>query len=41
MKVVGSVERRQFRFNDFTDLRTDQAYSYNANVLQLYVTANY
>ncbi len=41
MKVVGSYERRQFRFSDFTDIRTDKAYSYNANVLQLYVTANY
>jgi hypothetical protein len=41
VKLTGSLERKNFRFSDFTDLRTGKAYSYNANVLQMYVTATY
>jgi len=41
VKLSGAYERKQFRFSDFTDLRTDKPYSYDANVLQLFVTANF
>ena len=40
-KLSASYELKQFRFSDFTDLRTGQPYSHNANVLQIYVSANY
>ena len=41
VKLVGAYERKSFRFSDFTDLRTGKAYSYDANVLQLMVLANF
>ncbi len=41
VKVTGAWELKQFKFKDFTDLRTGGLYSHNANVLQLYVSANY
>jgi hypothetical protein len=41
VKLVGAYERKSFRFSDFTDLRTGSAYSYDANVLQLMVLANF
>lgn len=41
VKLLGAYERKRFRFDDFTDLRTGAAYSYDANVLQLMVTANF
>ena len=41
VKLTGAYERKNFRFSDFTDLRTKQPYSYDANVLQLYVSATF
>ncbi|HJV96985.1 MAG TPA: DUF3570 domain-containing protein [Albitalea sp.] len=41
IKANGSYELVQFRFKDFTDIRTGSRFSYNANVLQLYVTATF
>jgi hypothetical protein len=41
VKLTGSYEFKQFRFSDFTDVRTGGAYGYRANVLQLYVSATY
>lgn len=41
MKIVGSIERIRFDYKNFTDIRTGQAYKFNANLLQLYVTATY
>jgi hypothetical protein len=40
-QLTGVLERKQFRFSDFTDLRTGQPYSYNANVVQVYVSATF
>jgi hypothetical protein len=36
-----NFEYVQYRFSDFTDIRTGKPYSYNASVLQLLVTATY
>ena len=41
IKLNGSYEYMRFKFNDFTDIRTGSLYSNNANVLQLYVSANF
>ena len=41
LKLVGAYEFKQFKFKDFTDLRSGQLYSHSASVLQLYLTANY
>jgi len=41
LKVTGVYELKQFRFSDFTDLRNNTPYSYNANVVQLYVSATF
>ena len=41
VKLTGAYELKRFRFNDFTDLRNGQLYSYNANVVQVYVSANF
>lgn len=40
VKANGSYELMQFRFKDFTD-RSGSPYSFNANILQLYVTATF
>ena len=40
-KLSGVLERKQFRFADFTDLRTGGLYSYNANVVQVYVSSTF
>ncbi len=39
--LTASAERMQYRFADFTDLRTGRPYAYDANVLQLYATATF
>lgn len=39
VKFIGAYERKTFKFSDFTDVRTGNKYSYNADVLQLMVTA--
>jgi hypothetical protein len=41
VKLNGAYEYQSYKFSDFTDLRTGDLYHYNANVLQLYVTATY
>lgn len=41
IKAHGAYELVQFKFKDFTDVRSGGAYSMNAHVLQLYVTATY
>jgi Protein of unknown function (DUF3570) len=41
LKLHGALERKQFRFKDFTDLRSGQLYGYNATVVQAYVTASF
>ena len=40
-KLTGALERKQFRFSDFTDLRTGAPYAYNANVVQVYVSSTF
>ena len=40
-KLTAVLERKQFRFADFTDLRTGGLYSYNANVVQVYVSSTF
>jgi hypothetical protein len=41
LKLHASLERKNFRFKDFTDLRSGQLYGYNATVVQAYVTASF
>lgn len=41
VKLIGSVERKQFNYKDFTDLRTDKPYDFGANVLQFIAQATF
>jgi hypothetical protein len=41
VKLMGVYERMRYRFSDFTDIRTGALYSYDANLLQLLVTASF
>ena len=41
LKINGSLERIRFDYSDFTDIRSGEAYTFNANLLQLYVTATF
>ncbi len=41
VKLNGAVETTRFDFSDFTDLRTGAAYSYTANIVQLYLSATF
>jgi hypothetical protein len=41
LRLTASLERKQFRFTDFTDLRTGQPYSYDANVVQVVVSGTF
>lgn len=41
VKLNGAYEYTSFKFSDFTDIRNGEPYSYNANVLQVYLTANF
>jgi len=41
VKLDGSYQFMAFRYNDFTDIRTGKAYSFDANVLELAMTANF
>lgn len=41
LRLTGSLERKQFRFKDFTDPRTDRPYAYDANVVQLVVSGSF
>lgn len=40
-KFTGVLERKQFKFSDFTDVRTGGLYSHNATVLQLLLSARF
>ncbi len=40
-KFTGVLERKQFKFSDFTDVRTGALYSHNATVLQLLLSARF
>lgn len=41
IRVNGAVERARFDFDDFTDIRTGSPYSYDATVLQVFVSATF
>lgn len=41
VKLNGALERTRFDYSDFTDVRTGQPYSYDATVLQLFVSASF
>ncbi|MET3106245.1 hypothetical protein AAKU67_000726 [Oxalobacteraceae bacterium GrIS 2.11] len=41
LKLNASYELTNYKYNDFTDLRTGGLYSFKSNLLQLYVTANF
>lgn len=41
IKANLGYEFAQFKFKDFTDIRTGQLYEYNANILQLFLTATF
>lgn len=39
IKINGALERVRYKFNDFTDIRDGKLYTYDANVLQVFVSA--
>ena len=41
VKVNGAYEFIRFQHSNFTDIRTGNLYAYNANVLQLFVSATF
>ena len=41
LNITGSFERKQFRFDDFTDTRTGERYAYDANVFQIVVSGSF
>jgi Protein of unknown function (DUF3570) len=41
IKANLGYELAQFKFKDFTDVRTGKLYEYNANILQLFLTATF
>jgi len=41
LRLTASVERKQHRFADFTDLRTGQPYAYSATVVQLLASGSF
>lgn len=41
LRLNGAYERVRFNFSDFTDLRSGSPYSMDANVLQLFLSANF
>jgi Protein of unknown function (DUF3570) len=41
IKFNGALEVLRYQYSDYTDLRSGNAYSLSATILQLYVTANY
>jgi Protein of unknown function (DUF3570) len=41
VKFNGALEYVKFKFDDFTDLRTGSLYSFNATVLQMFVSATF
>ena len=41
VKLNGAYEFTHFSFKDFTDVRTGSLYGYNANIVQVFLTATY
>ena len=41
VKLNGTYELTQYRYSDFTDIRTGQLYSFKSNLVQLYVSATF
>ena len=41
VKLNGSYERVRFKYSDFTDVRTGKAYSFDADLMQLFVSATF
>nr|WP_295775349.1 DUF3570 domain-containing protein [Rhodoferax sp.] len=41
LKLHGAYEYTSFKFSDFTDVRTGEAYATQANLLQVYLTATF
>jgi hypothetical protein len=41
VKLDGSYQLMAFRYNDFTDIRSGKAYSFDAHVLELVMSANF
>jgi hypothetical protein len=41
IKLNGALERARFNFSDFTDLRDGSKYSYDATIVQLFVSATF
>ena len=41
LKANASYQMLRFKFKDYTDIRTGQPYSYNAHVLQLFLSATF
>jgi Protein of unknown function (DUF3570) len=41
VKLNAAIEHKDFRFKDFSDLRTGQAYNHGANIVQAYVSATF
>lgn len=41
VRLNGALERTKTDYSDFTDLRSGSLYSYSANVIQLFVSANF
>ncbi len=41
LRLNGAYEFTHFNFKDFTDLQTGSLYAYNANVVQIFLSATY
>lgn len=41
VKVTGAYEYKHFHYSDFTDIRTGKLYSFDASLVQLFVSANF
>jgi hypothetical protein len=41
IKLNAALERLRFQYSDFTDIRTGKDYSFDATVLELYVSATF
>ena len=41
IKLHGALERSRFDFSDFTDIRDGSKYSYDATIVQVFVSATF
>ena len=41
VKLNGTYEYTRYKFKDFTDVRTGSLHTYNASVIQVYLSATY